>query len=69
MIKYIQLRRHGASLYMRLPASYVHENGLNAGDFILWDPANFKLIKQSTIDAIVEPAVSETAPEEAMAGE
>jgi hypothetical protein len=51
---------------MRLPAAFVHENGLNAGDFILWDPANFKLIKQSTIDAIVEPAaMSEEAVEAA----
>jgi antitoxin component of MazEF toxin-antitoxin module len=62
MNKYIQIRKQGASLYLRLPANLVHDNGLQQGDRILWEPENFKLLKQSTMDAVVEPArVSETA--------
>ena len=64
MNKYIQIRRQGASLYLRLPASFVHENGLNAGDWIFWEPENFKLIKQTTMESAIEPArVPETAAE------
>jgi antitoxin component of MazEF toxin-antitoxin module len=64
MNKYIQIRKQGASLYLRLPASFVHDNGLNAGDWTLWEPENFKLLKQSTINSVVEPArVPEAASE------
>ena len=61
MNKYVQIRKQGGSLYLRLPADFVHDNGLQQGDWILWEPENFKLLKQSTLDAVVEPArVSET---------
>ena len=56
MNKYIQIRKQGGSLYLRLPADFVHDNGLKLGDWILWEPENFKLLKQSTIDAAIEPA-------------
>jgi hypothetical protein len=52
--KYIELRKVGGSLYLRVPASFIRNNGLEDGDLILFEPEKFKFIKKSAMAELVE---------------
>ena len=45
--EYIPLRQVGGSIYFRIPASYIREHGLKAGDIAVWDPSGgrFRVVK------------------------
>ena len=63
MTKYIPIRKFGLySLYVRLPAAFVHANGLSPGDLVLLEPEKLKILKQADLDAA--PVVSDEVSEE-----
>ena len=63
MAKYITIRKFGLySLYIRLPAEFVHANGLSPGDLVLLEPEKLKIVKQPDLD--VAPVVEETVAAE-----
>jgi hypothetical protein len=56
MTEYIPIRKFGRySLYVRLPAEFVHANGLSPGDFVLLEPEKLKIVKQADVDAVAGP--------------
>jgi hypothetical protein len=52
--KYIELRKVGGSLYLRVPAGFIRTNGLTDGDLMLFEPEKFKFIKKSAIPQLEE---------------
>ena len=50
-IQYIPLRQVGGSVYFRIPAAYIREHELKAGDVVIWNPlcGKFKVVKQSEL--------------------
>ena len=52
--KYIELRKVGGSLYLRVPAGFIRTNGLTDGDLMLFEPEKFKFIKKSAMAELVE---------------
>jgi hypothetical protein len=55
----VALRKNGRSLYMRIPVEFVHANRLKPGDFIVFDPVKFKIIKQTDLATEVEQVQQE----------
>jgi hypothetical protein len=48
----IQLRRNGATLYMRLPPDFVRANNLKPGDILMPDLSTFKIVRQEAVEAL-----------------
>ena len=55
--KYIELRKVGGSLYLRVPASFIHNNGLSDGDWILFEPEKFKFVRKEHFDSLAQDPV------------
>jgi hypothetical protein len=59
----IALRQVGRSLYLRVPAPFVHANKLQAGDYIVLVPSrHFKIVKAEDFEMIGrEPEMAKIA--------
>lgn len=50
-VEYIPLRQVGGSIYFRIPARFIREHELQAGDIVIWEPigGKFTIVKQSQL--------------------
>jgi hypothetical protein len=59
----VQIVKTGGTFYLRIPPSYCRANKLEAGDFIIYDPTKFKILKPEDFALLGRETQAEVAGE------